>query len=88
MARIEEPMEIRQEEWALESRDLSIKFTELVGRYQQTRVLPGRHHVYIIMAALAFSAMIVIRSLPRDERQRLRDFFVDKFDSALKEHGR
>jgi hypothetical protein len=43
--------------------------------------------VHVIMAAAAFTLAVVVKDLPRRDRNRIREYLIAKFDDVLREHG-
>lgn len=67
---------------------LSKSLTAIVGHFQKTRAGgDGTQITHVIMASMAFTTGIVIHKLPRRDRRILREFFVQKLDEMLAEHG-
>jgi hypothetical protein len=54
-----------------------------VREFQKALTNPGRDAVLTILDAMAWNAAVMIARLPRNERKRLRDYVVSRFDEGI-----
>lgn len=62
-----------------------------IHKYMQDRppqMQAGEVTVHVIYAAAMFALGVVIKDLPKRERDRVREYMVAKFDDFMREHGR
>ena len=69
---------------------LSKFFIAGVHKYQTDRppeMQAGEVTAHVVLAALAFTAGVLMMKLPRKQRHRMREYLISKLDEMLKEHG-
>lgn len=62
---------------------LADKMLGPVREFQNSLRSPGRDAVLTILDAMAWNAAVMIARLPRNERKRLRDYVVSRFDESI-----
>ena len=66
-----------------EAKKLTIELLKPIKDYQDKQGDPGRAHVMVILAALAFVVAVIIARLPRQHYRDAHDWFQDNLKKAV-----